>query len=79
MDNRTRVVVALADMTYPERRSFDHPNKYGYDLTATSIPDTWNDVMVQQFRIDARNNFTMKDSETVSVAERAQGLTISGK
>ena len=33
MDNRTRVVVALADMTYPERRSFDHPNKYGYDLT----------------------------------------------
>ena len=69
----------LADMTYPERRSFTYPDKDGYDLTIRSIPEAWGDVTVTQRRIDARNDFDVVETKTVTVADRAQGLKISGK
>jgi hypothetical protein len=69
----------LADMTYPERRSFMYPDKDGYDLSIQAIPEAWGDVTVKQYRIDAASNFTVADMKTVTVAERAQGLKVSGK
>jgi hypothetical protein len=69
----------LADMTYPERRSFTYPNKDGYDLTIKSIPASWGTVTVEQYRIDASNNFTIASTKMFTTAERAEGLTVSGK
>jgi hypothetical protein len=70
----------LADMTYPDRRSFDYPDKDGYDLTIASIPDSWGDVTVTVYRIDASNNFKVVDTKMFAAADRTQGsVTVSGK
>lgn len=69
----------LADMTYLERRTFSYPDTEGYDLTVKSIPETWGDVTVKQFRIDANNNLTMVSTKVFTAAERRAGsLTLSG-
>jgi hypothetical protein len=70
----------LADMTYPDRRSFKYPDKDGYDLTINAIPEAWGDVTVTVYRIDANNDFKAVDTKMFSAAARAQGgLTVSGK
>jgi hypothetical protein len=70
----------LADMPYPERRSSNYPDKDGYDLTISSNPDSWGDVTVTVYRIDAGNDFKAVDTKMFAVADRAQGsLTVSGK
>jgi hypothetical protein len=69
-----------ADMTYPDRRSFSYPDKDGYDLTITSIPASWGDLTVTQYRIDASNDFKVVNSKQLDAAARASGnLTVSGK
>jgi hypothetical protein len=69
----------LADMTYPDRRSFAYPDKDGYDLKIKSIPESWGDVTVKQYRIDASSNFSVVSTKVFTAADRAQGLKISGK
>lgn len=69
----------LASMTYPERRSFTYPDKEGYTLTINAIPESWGDVTVEQFRIDATNDLKLVDTKTMKVADRPLGtLSISG-
>ena len=59
----------LADMTYPDRRSFSYPDKDGYDLTITSIPAAWGDLTaVKQYRIDASNNLTVVNTRKLAVS-----------
>ena len=66
-------------MTYPDRRTFTYPNKNGYALTIKSIPASWGDVTVKQYRIDANNNFAVIATKVSKAADRAQGsLTVSG-
>jgi hypothetical protein len=70
----------LADMTYPERRTFSYADKDGYDLTIGAIPDSWGDLTVKQYRIDASNNFALIATTMSKPADRAQaGLKVSGK
>ena len=72
-------IAGLATMTYPDRRTFTYPNKDGYALTIKSIPASWGDVTVKQYRIDANNNFAVIATTVVKAADRAQGsLTVSG-
>jgi xylan 1,4-beta-xylosidase len=69
----------LADLTYLDRRTFDYPDKDGYALTIKSIPESWGDVTVKQYRIDARNDFADVNTKVIKVADRPQGsLTVSG-
>jgi hypothetical protein len=69
----------LADMTYLDRRTFNYPDTEGYDLTVKSIPESWGDVTVKQFRIDANNNSTLVSTKVFTVAQRTAGsLTLSG-
>lgn len=70
----------LADMTYPERRSFTYPDKDGYALTIKSIPEAWGDVTIKQFRIDASSSLSMVSSTVSKASERTDGsVTVSGK
>jgi xylan 1,4-beta-xylosidase len=69
----------LADMTYPERRTFTYPDKDGYALTVKAIPESWGDVTVKQYRIDANNNLTLVATKVFKTRERTAGaLTVSG-
>jgi hypothetical protein len=69
----------LASMTYPDRRTFTYPDKDGYALTITSIPDAWGDVTVEQYRIDASNDLTLANTQVSKAADRPQGsLTVTG-
>jgi hypothetical protein len=61
------------------RRTIDYPDTDGYQLSIHGIPDAWGDVTVQQYRIDASNNFTVINTAMVKAADRPQGvLTFSG-
>jgi len=69
----------LASMTYPDRRTFTYPDKDGYALTITSVPDAWGDVTVEQYRIDASNDLTLVNTQLSKAADRTQGsVTVSG-
>jgi hypothetical protein len=69
----------LASMTYPDRRSITYPNKEGYALTINAIPESWGDVTVKQYRIDANNDLTLVSTKVTKATERPQGsLTVSG-
>src|SRR4029077_11096324 len=69
----------LADMTYLDRRTFTYPDKDGYALTVKSIPESWGDVTVKQYRIDASNNLTLVSTKPFKTTERTAGsLTVSG-
>lgn len=69
----------LASMTYPDRRSVTYPNKEGYALTINAVPDSWGDVTVKQYRIDANNDFTLVSTKVTKATERPQGsLSASG-
>lgn len=69
----------LADMTYLDRRTFTYPDKDGYALTVKSIPASWGDVTVKQYRIDASNDLTLVSTKVNKAAERtAESLTVSG-
>ena len=69
-----------ATMTYLDRRTFTYPDKAGtYALTIKSIPDSWGDVSVKQYRIDANNNLVLVTTTVVKATDRLQGsLTVSG-
>jgi xylan 1,4-beta-xylosidase len=69
-----------ATMTYLDRRTFTYPENAGtYALTIQSIPDSWGDVSVKQYRIDANNNLALVTTTVVKAADRPQGsLTVSG-
>jgi hypothetical protein len=69
----------LADMTYPDRRSFHYPDKDGYDLSISSIPASWGDLTIEQYRIDASNDFKVVNTKQVTAADAQAGLTVSGK
>jgi xylan 1,4-beta-xylosidase len=69
----------LATMTYLDRRTFTYPDKDGYALTIKSVPDSWGDVTVKQYRIDANNDFAVVNTKVFKTADRTQGsLTVSG-
>lgn len=69
----------LADMTYLDRRTFTYPDKEGYALTINSIPASWGDVTVVQYRLDASNNLAMVSSNMFTAADRPQGsIRVSG-
>jgi xylan 1,4-beta-xylosidase len=69
----------LATMTYPERRSFTYPNKEGYALTIKAIPESWGDVTVKQYRIDADNDLDLVSTTMTKATERPEGtLMLSG-
>ena len=72
-------ISGLATMTYLDRRTFTYSDKEGYALTIKSIPDSWGDVTVKQYRIDANNNFAVVNTKVFKTADRAQGsLSVSG-
>jgi xylan 1,4-beta-xylosidase len=72
-------LMGLATMTYLDRRTFMYPDKDGYALTIKSIPTSWGDVTVKQYRIDANNNFAVVNTKVVKTTDRPQGsLTVSG-
>jgi xylan 1,4-beta-xylosidase len=72
-------LMGLATMTYLDRRTFTYPDKDGYALTVKSIPDSWGDVTVKQYRIDANNSFSVVNTKVFTTTDRAQGsLTVSG-
>jgi xylan 1,4-beta-xylosidase len=69
----------LASMTYPDRRSFTYPDKEGYALTIKAIPESWGDVTVKQYRIDASNDLTLVATKVTKAAERARGsISVTG-
>jgi hypothetical protein len=69
----------LASMTYPDRRSFTYLDKEGYALTINSIPESWGDVTVKQYRIDASNDLKLVSTKVTKTSERPQGsLVVSG-
>ena len=69
----------LANMTYLDRRTFTYPDKEGYALTIKSVPDSWGDVTVKQYRIDASNNLALVSTTVKKTSDRPQGsLTVSG-
>jgi hypothetical protein len=69
----------LANMTYLDRRTFTYPNKEGYLLTIKSIPDSWGDITIEQYRIDAGNSLTLVSTTTNKTTDRPQrSLTVSG-
>jgi hypothetical protein len=69
-----------ATMTYLDRRKFTYPDNAGtYALTIKSIPNSWGDVTVKQYRIDANNNLALATTTVVKATDRPQGsLTVSG-
>jgi xylan 1,4-beta-xylosidase len=69
-----------ATMTYLDRRTFTYPDNAGtYALTIRSIPDSWGDVTVKQYRIDASNDLALVSTKVVKTIDRPQGtLTLSG-
>ncbi len=69
-----------ATMTYLDRRTFTYPDaNHGYDLTIQSIPASWGDVTVKQYRIDANNSLALVTTTVVKATDRPQGsLTVSG-
>ncbi len=69
-----------ATMTYLDRRTFTYPDaNQGYALTIKSIPDSWGDVTVKQYRIDANNSLAVVATTVVKATDRPQGsLTVSG-
>ena len=69
----------LASMTYLDRRTFTYPDKDGYALTITSIPDAWGDVTVEQYRIDASNDLTLVNTQVSKAADRTQGADRVGR
>lgn len=71
--------IGVCVMSYLPRRTITYPDTEGYELTIKSIPESWGDVTVKQYRIDANNSNTLVKTETIRVDERAQGsLTVSG-
>jgi hypothetical protein len=69
----------LANMTYLDRRSFTYPDKEGYALTIKSIPDSWGDVTVKQYRIDSGKSLALVNTNVTKASDRPQGsLTVSG-
>ena len=69
----------LASMTYPDRRSITYPDKEGYALTINAIPESWGDVTVKQYRIDANDDSSLVSTKVIQVTERPRGsLSVAG-
>jgi hypothetical protein len=76
----TTVVSGVGTIESLPRRTIDYPATDGYELNILGIPDSWGDLTVQQYRVDASNNFTVINTKMVTAAERAQGgLKFEGK
>ena len=45
--------ITVTIMSYLPRRTIMYPNTKGYELTINNIPDSWGDVTVETFRVDA--------------------------
>jgi xylan 1,4-beta-xylosidase len=69
----------LATMTYLDRRTITYPNNDGYALTIKSVPESWGDVTIKQFRIDASNDLTLVSTKVSKASERmGNSVTVSG-
>jgi hypothetical protein len=56
-----------------------YPSTMGYELTIKNIPDSWGDVTVETYRVDAANTNAMMSKKTVKASERMQGsFTVQG-
>jgi hypothetical protein len=56
-----------------------YPSTMGYELTIKNIPDSWGDVTVETYRVDAANTNKMTSTKTVKASERMQGsFTVQG-
>lgn len=71
--------ITVTIMSYLPRRTIMYPDTMGYELTIKNIPDSWGDVTVETFRVDAQNTNMMTSTKTVKASERMQGsLTVQG-
>ncbi len=70
----TSVISGVGTIESLPRRTITYPDTEGYELSVLGIPDAWGDFTVQQYRVDAGNNFTVMNTKTVKAAERAQGV-----
>jgi hypothetical protein len=70
--------IVVTNMSYLPRRTITYPETEGYALTIKGIPDSWGDVTVNQYRIDATNDNKLT-TKVVKASERTGGnLTVSG-
>lgn len=71
--------ITVTIMSYLPRRTIMYPSTMGYELTIKNIPDSWGDVTVETYRVDAANTNMMMGTKTVKASERMQGsLTVQG-
>jgi hypothetical protein len=70
----TAVVSGVGTIESLPRRTIDYPDTDGYELSILGVPDAWGDLTVQQYRVDASNNFTVINTKMITAAERAQGV-----
>jgi hypothetical protein len=71
--------ITVTIMSYLPRRSITYPSTMGYELTIKNIPESWGDVTVETYRVDAANTNMMMNKKTVKASERMQGsLTLQG-
>jgi hypothetical protein len=71
--------ITVTIMSYLPRRTIMYPSTMGYELTIKNIPDSWGDVTVETYRVDAANTNKMLSTKTVKASERMQGsFTVQG-
>lgn len=71
--------IVVTIMSYLPRRTIIYPDTEGYELTIKGVPESWGDVTVEQYRIDATNDNTLLNTQAISAGERSGGsFTVSG-